>query len=183
MRSSKQTKTHGIRNNEKKSTTKEAGARLVANKTRVTQSDHNERTYLPDAMTALLPSDEKKTVYSAMVIDMPAEGDMSIFHIANALSKHGLSLERVSGKYNQKSRASYHLLKEKDCKLIANTRLIDLKGNILSHFVAWNGKVIIDHPNSSKVNDTTTVQILQQAAWHLPSCFQGTHLCCGRSPV
>ena len=51
--------------------------------------------------------------------------------------------------------ASYHLLKEKYCKLIVNIRLTDLKGNILSHFVAWNGKDIIDHPNSSKMNDTT----------------------------
>ena len=34
-------------------------------------------------------------------------------------------------------------------------RLTDLKGNVISHFVAWNGKVIIDHTNSSKANDTT----------------------------
>ena len=37
-----------------------------------------------------------------MVTYMPVEGDTSIFHITNALSNHGLSLERVSGKYNQK---------------------------------------------------------------------------------
>ena len=86
---------------------------------------------------------------------MLVEGDTSIFHIANILSDHGLSLERISGKYNRKGEASCHLLKENYCKLIVNIRLTDLKGNILSHFVAWNGKDIIDHPNSSKMNDTT----------------------------
>ena len=30
-----------------------------------------------------------------------------------------------------------------------------MKGEAMSHFVAWNGKVIIDHPKSSKANDTT----------------------------
>ena len=50
---------------------------------------------------------------------------------------------------------AYHLLNKKNCKLIVNMRLTDLKGNIISHFLAWNGKVVIVHPNSSKVNDTT----------------------------
>ena len=40
--------------------TKEAGAQLVLTKTRVTLSGHNERIYLINAVTALLPSEEKK---------------------------------------------------------------------------------------------------------------------------
>ena len=86
----------------KNAMTKEAGAQLVANKTQIAQSHHNKRTCLLDEMSALLPLEEKEMVYSAMVIDIPAEGDTSMFHIANALSNPGLTLEEVSGKYNRK---------------------------------------------------------------------------------
>ena len=84
--------------------TKEVGTRLVITKTPVTQSVHNKRTCLPNTVTALLPSEEKEIVHPAMVTDMPVEGDTSIFHIANILSDHGHSFERVSGKYNRKER-------------------------------------------------------------------------------
>ena len=92
----------------KKTTTKEAGTWLVDTKTPIPQSSYNKRTCLLNAVTALFPLEKKELVHSAMVTDMPAEGDMSIFHIANALSNHGLSLEQVSDKYNQKVGASYH---------------------------------------------------------------------------
>ena len=49
-------KNQQLRTKEKKSTIKDAGAQLVAKNTQMTQSDHNERTCLPNAVTALLPS-------------------------------------------------------------------------------------------------------------------------------
>ena len=55
----------------------------------------------------MFPLEKKELVHSAMVTDMPAEGDMSIFYIANAFSNHDRSLERVSGKYNWKHRMGY----------------------------------------------------------------------------
>ena len=90
------------RTNEKKSLTKEASAQLAANKTQVTPIGHSERAYLSDTVTALLLLKKKELTHSAMVTDMPAEGDTSIFHIVNTLSGCGLSLEQVSGKYNRK---------------------------------------------------------------------------------
>ena len=109
---------------------------------------------------------------------------MPIFHIANAISNHGISLERVIGKYNQKEGAPCHLLKEKDYKLIINIRLTDLKGNVLSHFLAWNGKVIIDHPNSSKENDTTDRTNSEKSRLAFTKLFpRHPFFCCGRSPM
>ena len=85
----------------------------------------------------MFPLEKKEIVHSEMVTDMPAEGDTSTFHIANTLFNHGLSLKQVSGKYIYWGEGgSYHLLKEKYDKLIANIRLTYLKGNIMSHFVA-----------------------------------------------
>ena len=136
--------------------TKEVGTRLVITKTPVTQSVHNKRTCLPNTVTALLPSEEKEIVHPAMVTDMPVEGDTSIFHIANKLSDPGHSFERVSGKYNRKERGRLITCWKRSIESwFVSIRLTDLKGNILSHFVTWNGKDIIDHPNSSKMNDTT----------------------------
>ena len=65
-------------------------------------------------------------------------------------------------------------------------RLTDLKGNVISHFLSWNGKVIIDHPNSSKVNDTTNRTNPEKSklafaklfprrvfsSWHITSVYQ-----------
>ena len=76
--------------------------RLLTSKTLFILSVHNERRRTPNTVTALLPSEKKQIVYSETVTDIPAEGDTLIFHITNALSNPGLSLDRVTDKYNQK---------------------------------------------------------------------------------
>ena len=133
----------------------EAWARLVFNKAQMTKIGHNERTCLPDAVAALLPTKRKELIHAAMVECISAEGDTKVCQLYAPLDKHGLSLERVSRKYNRKGSYPHHLLQETDYNLIVHIRLTDLKGEVMSHFVAWNGKVIIDHPKYSKVNDTT----------------------------
>jgi hypothetical protein len=153
-RSRKQKSCH-IRAYEKKAIKKDAGARLMFNKASMAKVGRNERTCLPDAVAALLPTNTKELVHAAMVKCMPEEGDTSILQLSTALARHRLSLLRVSRKYNRKGGFPHQLLKEKDCQLIVHIRLTDLNANVMSHFVAWDGNVIIDHPKSSKVNDAT----------------------------
>ena len=76
--------------------------RLLTSKTLFILSVHNERRRTPNTVTALLPSEKKQKVHSETVTDIPAEGDTSMFHIANALSNPDLFLERVTDKYNHK---------------------------------------------------------------------------------
>ena len=139
----------------KKFTTKEDGARLVFETAQITKIGHNERTCLLDEVATLPPTERKELIHVAMVECMPAEGNTKVCQLYTPIGKHCLSLERVSHRYNKKGGYPYHLLQETDCNLIIHIRLTDMKGEAISHFVAWNGKVIIDHPKSSKVNDTT----------------------------
>ena len=53
----------------KKFTTKEDGARLVFRTAQITKIGHNERTCLPDARAALLPTERKELVHKAMNSD------------------------------------------------------------------------------------------------------------------
>ena len=82
----------------KKSITKEDGDQLVANKThKLYRTAKKYITCLPDTLSALLSLETKEVVHSAMVSDMPAEEETSIFHIVNEHSNCGHYLERVSG--------------------------------------------------------------------------------------
>jgi hypothetical protein len=85
---------------------------------------------------------------------MPAEGDTSVADITNALAAHGMSLAPASGDHIKKGDAPYHLLQERQCKLVINLRLTDLDGDPMSHFVAFDGDCIHDRPYLSKVNNT-----------------------------
>ena len=133
---------------------KKGGARLMLNKTEAILSGPNTRTCLLDSVTALLPDETKEQVHATMVTAMPAEGDTSVADLANALSVHGLSLVPVSGEYIKKGGAPFHLLQERQCKLVINLRLTDLDGDPMSHFVAFDGECIHDRPYISKVNNT-----------------------------
>ena len=144
-----------LRTSEKIHREKPAGALLVYNKTETTKAGINERTCLPDAVVALLPAERREHVLLDMVECMPAEGDTTIEQMSVPLGKHGVYLEPVTNKYNKNGGFPLHLLQEKDCSLIVHMKLVNLKGEAMFHFVAWNGKLIIDHPQSSKVNDTT----------------------------
>ena len=61
---------------------------------------------------------------------------------------------RVNGKYLRKGGAPYHIVQERCYKLMINIRLTNTKGCVMSHFVAWDGKNIIDQPFMSRVNET-----------------------------
>ena len=148
-------KSQGGRTSFAKAKRKEGGASLVRNKTAVEQSFPNNRTCLLDAVAALLPAKIREHVCLDMVEYMPAEGNTTIEQISVALDKYGVSLESVTNKYQKNGGFPFHLLQEKDCKLIVRLRLVDLNGEAMFHFVAWNGKLIIDHPQCSKVNDNT----------------------------
>ena len=88
---------------------------------------------------------------------MPAEENTSILCANIALAKHGMMLKRVSSKCNQRGGLPYHVLKEGECNLIINIKLGDLQHRppFASHFVAWDGKIIWDHPDYVKVNITS----------------------------
>ena len=152
---SRKGKSQGVRTLIAKARRNEGGARLVRNTTAVEQSCPNNRTCLLDAITAILPPTmNKELVCSAIASSMPAEGDTSILNISNALAAHGLLLERVSEKYIRKGGAPFHLLQEHDCRLVINIKLTNIEGRTISHFVAWDGKVIYDRPFTSMVNKT-----------------------------
>jgi hypothetical protein len=123
---------------------KKGGARLILNKTEAIPSGPNTRTCLLDSVTALLPAETKEQVHATMVTAMPAEGETSVADLANALTAHGLPLVPVSGEYIKKGGAPFHLLQERQCKLVISLRLTDLDGDAMSHFVAFDGECIHD---------------------------------------
>ena len=124
---------------------KNGGSRLVHNKSITHMSDTNICTCLLDSILVILPpSKNKELVGPVIASSMHVEGDTSIIDISNALSAHGLMLERVAAKYIRKGRAPFHLLQENDCRLVINIKLTNLEGRTMCHFVAWDGKVIYD---------------------------------------
>ena len=142
------------RNKRSKAMEKEGGSRLAVNKASINSSDRNRRTCLLDAISALLPSDEKKKgVCFAVASAMPPGGDTPIMSVNIALKAHDLILELVSNQYHKKGGAAFHLLQECQCKLIVNIKLTNNKKQIMSHFVAWDGKTVHDRPYMSVVNN------------------------------
>ena len=121
-----------------------------------------------------------------MAAVMLAEGDTSILIIEYALTTHGLLLKPVSDQYIQTGGAPFHLLKEHDCKLIINTKLTNLEDKPMSHFVAWEGKIITNHPQSIIVNNTSDHRNPEMSnlffkkiypktkflSWHITSVYQ-----------
>ena len=79
-----------------------------------------------------------------MVAAIPVDGDTLVLNITKALLAHGLSLEPVSRDYTKEGGASFKLLQKHDCKLVVRIKLTNLKGNTMSHSVAWGVKVITD---------------------------------------
>jgi hypothetical protein len=135
---------------------KEGGARLFRNPHTPAEGGSNERKCLVEAVEALLPAVKQEQVQAAMIQAMPASGDTKVEHLTNALAGHGLSLKPVSGKYRKKgSSIEFQLLQERECKLVVHIALTDHNGDEISHFVAWDGKVITDKPLNSRVNNTT----------------------------
>ena len=94
---------------------------------------------------------------------MPTDGDTSIAQANTALVKHDLILKRCSQEYNRRGGLPFHLLKEKKCTLVISIKLGHLRNKTLStsHFVAWDGNTIWDHPDRVKINRTSDQHTVQ----------------------
>ena len=144
--------------NEANAKTKGGGSRCVLNEDIKSYAGRNkcfaERTCLPDAVVALLPPQMKHQAPS-LYVAMPKGRDAAPLDLRDELHCLGLLLERAP-KYIKKGHTVAHLLlQERVCKLVVHVRLTDADENIISHFVAWDGSTVIDHPYNVKVNSTS----------------------------
>ena len=152
-------KTHNERLTITKAKKMEGGSRLVCNRlvrNQITDigGGPNERTCLLDTIMAILPPNKNKELMClAILSSMPTEGDTSMMNITDALATNGLMLKQVNAKYIRKGGAPFHILQERECRMIISVKLTNLEGMTMSHFVAWDGKVIYDRPFTSNVNN------------------------------
>lgn len=154
----RQSKSRQVRQNEAKAMTKVGGSRCVLNKDAKSYAGRNEcfakRTCLPDAVAALLPPQLKQRapdLYAAM----PKGKDAAPLDLKHELHCLGLSLERAPEYFKKGHTAAHLLLQERTCKLVIHVHLTDADENIISHFVAWDGSTVIDHPHNVNVNSTS----------------------------
>jgi hypothetical protein len=147
-----------LRDNDNSAKKRDGGSRHVLNRDVPNKGGvKNDRTCLMDAIRAIVPPEkDKEKVYGAMISAMASFGDTKISAIEPALADNGLMLDRVSRIYNQKGGYPFHLLQEHQCRLLINIKLINMEGAMMSHFVAWDGKTIHDHPISSVVGGNST---------------------------
>ena len=155
----RQGKTRRVRQNEAKAMAQVGGSRCVLNKDVKSYAGRNEcfakRTCLPDAVVALLPPELKQQA-SSLYAAMPKDRDAAPLDLRIELCRLGLSLERATPNYVKKGHAPAHLLlQERTCKLVVHVRLTDADENRISHFVAWDGSTVIDHPYNVRVNSTS----------------------------
>ena len=144
--------------NNAQSKMKRGGSRLVLNKSPllVDVGGKNNRTCLLEAIGSVLPHNKDKAeVCAAITSSMPSAGDTSIMCVNHALSPFGMALERVSDRFNREGGYPFHLMQEHDCRLIINIKLTNHNKQNMSHFVAWDGRVIHDRPHESRVNSTS----------------------------
>ena len=157
-RSQKQS-TRRMRQNDANAGNTVGGSRLVLNKSIKSYAGRNdcfaERKCLPDAIIALLDEGTKKQGGELYAV-MPKERDTSPNDLKDALSRLGLCLKRVTREYKKVDcLPSYLLLKEEKCKLVIHVNLTDADGNAISHFIAWDGTTVFDHPFNLRINKTT----------------------------
>jgi hypothetical protein len=133
------------------------GSRHILNKSAPTRTGCiNPRTCLIDAVKHLLePGPTRDALHIVMVDSMPAVGDTAIADILDALTSHGLELVPVGVNYHKTGGAHFHLMNERECSLVVNIKLTNPEGWPISHFVAWDGKVIHDLPKNSWVNNSS----------------------------
>ena len=106
-------------------------------------------------MVALLPPQLKQQA-SGLYTAMPKGRDAAPLDLRDGLCRLGLSLERATPDYIKKGHTPARLLlHERTCKLVVHVRLTDADENIISHFVAWDGSTVIDHPYNGRVNSTS----------------------------
>ena len=154
----RQAKSQRLRRNEAKAMTKVGGSRRVLNKDVKSRAGQNDcfakQTCLPDAVSALLPPQLKQwgpNLFAAM----PKGRDAAPQDLKNELDRLGLSLERAPEYFKKGHTAAHLLLQERTCKLVVHVHLTDADENKISHFVAWDGSTVIDHPCNVKVNSSS----------------------------
>ena len=67
------------------------------------------------------------------------------------LLTQGLKLKSASGDYIKENGAPFHLFQEYRCSLVVHVNLLDHNGSTIPHFVAWNGRTIIDHHHTHNI--------------------------------
>ena len=122
---------------------------------KIEPNGQNNRTCLPDAVVSLLPHELKISVHNKITYMMPSHGDTSIDIANKALAAFGMALVRDNKPYLREGGPAYNLLQVHDCKLILKIRLEDHEERVMNHFVAWDGKVIHDHPQCIRVNNSS----------------------------
>ena len=129
-----------------------AGSRLIPNLKGI-EGGKNKRTCLLDAVLSILfPNNNADKLKVKITNAMPKEGDTSIMDIESALRECGLKLELKNNMYIKKGGAAYHLFHENDCRLIIRIKLVNLNGQKMTHFVAWDGKTVYDNPYNLDVD-------------------------------
>jgi hypothetical protein len=149
----KKKKSRHQRANTKKALESDGGSRLERNRTPAAKNTGpNTRTCLRDAVTVLLPDEEKERANLAITSQMPEEGDTLVSTVNAALGNWKLT--PVSREYIKQGGPAFHLLQERSCRLVVKIVMTNPKGKTIDHFVAWDGKVIHNRPFVCRVNKT-----------------------------
>ena len=150
-------------------------ARLINNKIPPLGGKQNSRTCLPEAVSALLPANNKEQLVDRMLEAMPAVGDTPVRAIAEVLAAHGLFLKAVSGEFFKKGGCPFNLLQvsfivyffcyrikliltvifpqKRACRLVLQLRLVDHNKDQMKHFITRNGEMLIDLPQCCWIYD------------------------------
>jgi hypothetical protein len=141
-----------IRRNGTKSMKIVGGSKLFRSKYGEKSNRKNNRLCLLNSILRVMPDGlDGITVRTDVASSMPKEGDTPISSASKALMPHGIYLHPISKKYHQLGGPEFNLLQEKDCRLIINVKLTNVKKQHMYHFVAWDGKVVHDDPQSVSV--------------------------------
>ena len=129
----------------------QAGARIFRTTTSQVGRPYS-RMCLLDAISVFVTAPEDKQRLKADVLAcMPAEGNTSIGQIEGALVRNRIWVERVTKAYLKKGGAPFYLFQRGKCQLIVMIKLTNHAGETVRHFVAWDGRVIHDHPYSCEI--------------------------------
>ena len=136
---------------------KSGGSRLIRPKNIFLELSHgrtDKRTCLLQAILSLIAT---SSIKESLQASMLSQGDSSIERANVCLQNHNLVLRRVTKRYNLGGSMVFHLFQEQSCSLIIHLKLVDKKDKTLValHFVAWDGRIIHEHPKSARVNLST----------------------------
>ena len=148
---------HNKRTNAHRAASTPAGAKLVKNQTKTLSKSPgcNDRTCLLDALLSVIPHQVDKHRLSQDIISlMHTQGDTSVRDIEPALINHNLVVEAVNQHYHIKGGAPYHILQERNCRMLILIKLLNDRHQSMFHFVGWDGHTIHDHPDKCCVSDT-----------------------------